>query len=417
MLKGATPDYFNPTNWTSFSRTSWTQPEGARAAYVHEAKVYNVNLVNWTVDVQTVFDQKIYMDVQVSAPYLHPTSGEGFYAVPEVGAKCLVCIPSDGPPPIVISFMAPVERLPETATPEDPVGTAPAGGEPQGSGDFTYAAGRDKPKPGDIIAKGRDGNFMRLDRGGVARFGSGPLAQRICIPLTNLITDIDQNYNHFNGGGAISWGVQDRGSDDPGAEFRQTQRVYANDEFADLRFAFGRVRSPVPEPTGDAGESSNLAQLGIGTEEDTVFEFCLAKDGFETQAGEFVGDAADTKIRIFFDRGGNGMARFEGAVDLRVKGKMRVTADDDVALSCKKNISVSAEGKMELRGDKLVSVGTDGGTVQLNSGGSAVASVGSIVRVTVTVPVPIVTTLGPGTITPGAVLTGVVTTGNPTILV
>ena len=126
-------------------------------------KVYNVNLVNWTIDVQTTFDQKIYMDVQVGSPYLHPTAGEGIYAVPEIGSKCLLCIPSDGPPPIVIAFMAPMEQLPDTATPEAPAGTVSSGGADQGTTTRLPQAGQAKARRHHL--KGRDGNFMRLDRG------------------------------------------------------------------------------------------------------------------------------------------------------------------------------------------------------------------------------------------------------------
>ena len=424
MLKGTSNDLFNPLNWTSFGRTSWTQPEGSVAAYVHEATVFNVNMTNWTVDVRTVFDQKVMLDVQVAAPYLHPNSGEGIYAVPEVGSKCLITIPSDGPPPVVLQFIMPVVTTPDTATEETPAGTAPRGGSPEDSGDYNFAGGRRRGKPGDIVARGRDGNFMILHRGGVAQFGSGPLAQRICIPLSNLVTDISQNYNHFNGGGTINWGIQDRGSEDPGAEYRMTQRVYANDEYADIRVDMGRVRSPVLEPTGAAGETSNLEQLGIGTEEELVYEFVLAKNGFETDSGEFKGSAGDVKLRMFFDRGGNALARFEGSVNLRIKRKLRMTIDDDVQLFCKKNVSVQADGKLALLGKSLASLGTEGGNVVVNGGTKTVAHVGSRVKVAITVPIIVSVQAAPppappvpGLIISGQILEGVVMSGNPTILV
>lgn len=423
MLKGATPDYFNPLNWTSFGSTSWTQPEGSVAAYIHEARVFNVNMTNWTVDVQTIFDQKVMLDVQVSAPYLHPNSGEGIYAVPEVGSKCLIAIPSDGPPPVVLQFIMPIVTNPNTSTDEAPVGTAPSGGVKKDSGDYDFAGGRTRGKPGDLVMRGRDGNFVIVHRGGVLQMGSGPLAQRICIPLQNLVTDISQNYNHFNGGGSISWGIQDRGNDDPGAEYRFTQRIYANDEFADIRIDMGRVRSPVPEPTGDDGETSNLEQLGIGTDDEIVYEFVLSKNGFETDAGEFKADAGDVKLRMFFDRGGNAMARFEGSVDLRIKKKLRITIDDDVQIICKKNASITADGKLSLTGKSLVDVGTDGGAVVINGGSKAVASVGSLVRIVITTPafvnviIPPAVLPVPAPIMPGTILEGIIVSGNPTILV
>ena len=286
-LKGLYPSYFNPLDWSSMASSSWTQPEGSVPAYIHEARVFDVNMTNWTVNVATIFDQRIMLDIQVAAPYLNPNQGEGMYCVPEVGSKCLVCVPSDGPPPFVLAFIMPMISLADTSTDEAPAGTAPRGGASLGSKDYTYSGGRSRGKPGDIVARGRDGNFMILHRGGVAQFGSGPLAQRICVPLQNLVTDISQNYNHFNGGGSVNWGIQERGSSNPAAEMRQTFRVYANDEFADVRFSVGHVRAPVPEPTGDDGEDSGNSQLGIGTDEDTVLEVVMARNGFDTHAGDF----------------------------------------------------------------------------------------------------------------------------------
>jgi hypothetical protein len=365
--------------------------------------------VNWTVDVGTIFDRRLMMDIQVSSPYLNPNQGEGIYIVPEVGAKCLVCIPSDGPPPFVLAFIMPVVTQ-QIADAE--------GEETNQRSSATYAGGRRRGKPGDIIARGRDGNFMILHRGGVAQFGSGPLAQRICIPLQNLVTDISQNYNHFNGGGSVNWGVQDKGSNDPTSEFRGTYRVYANDEYADIRVDMGYVQSPTGEPTGDAGEDSNNNQLGIGTSEPVVLEFALARNGFETDSGEFTASPADVKLRVFIDRGGNMMARWEGSVDLRVKKKLRLTVDDDVAIFCKKNASITADGSLKLIGSKGAELGTGGGVLTFNNGSKPLSTVGSIVSIII--PPGVLQVISPtgspiGVVGPGT-LEGVVKTGNPTLL-
>jgi hypothetical protein len=263
---------------------------------------------------------------------------------------------------------------------------------------------------------------MVLHRGGVAQFGATALAQRICVPLGNLVTDISQNYNHFNAGGAINWGVQDRGEADPPTEFRHTLRVYANDSHADIRFAAGHVKRPVPEPTGDDGEDSRNNQLGIGTEEDIVFEFALSRNGFESDAGEFNGQPVEVRLRIFIDRLGNMMGRWEGSVNLRVKKKLYLTVDDDVVIVCKKTASITAEGKLDIVGTQGVNLGTGGGVVALNGGTKALAHVGSGVKVAIlpgmlnvmslTVPpVPLGTVLATTSF-----LEGTVTSGIPTLL-
>lgn len=412
MLKGVTPGHVNPFSWASFARTGWTHPEGLIPAHVVEARVYNVNMVNWTVDAQAIFDQRNFWDVQVGSPYLHPTSGEGIYCVPEVGAKCTVCIPSDGTAPYVLSFVMPMESTPSTA--EE--------GEEDGNKGYTYAGGRSRGKPGDLVMRGRDGNFMILHRGGVAQFGSSALAQRICVPITNLMTDISQTYNHYNSAGTINWGIQDRGSENPGAEQRSTYRVYANDEYADIRVNFGRVRSPVPEPS-EGGMSSDLQQLGIGTSEDTVFEFALARDGFETDSGEFKGSPADVYVRAFMDRAGGCGIRFEGALNLRVKKKVRLRVDDNVEIFGGKTILLEADQLLSLLGKSGVKIGTSGATVVLNEGQNPVAHIGSQVKVSIAPPgiqafaiIPPSTAPQPIMIVQG-VMNGVVLSGNSTILV
>lgn len=417
-LKGQYADPLNPLDYTSFARTSWTQPEGALPAFISEARVFNVNMTNWTVDVNSIFDQRTYLDIQVSSPYMNAAQGEGFYCVPEVGAKCLVCTPGDGAPPFVLAFIMPMVTLPDTSSEEAPVGTAPKGGSSTGSKDFTWAGGRKRGKPGDIVARTRDGNFMMLHRGGVAQFGATPLAQRICVPLGNIVADISQRYNHYNAGGTINWGVQDRGQQDPRSEYRHTLRVFANDEFADIRFASGFVSSPVPEPTGDEGEDSSNSQLGIGTVADTVFEFALSRDGFETDSGEFKGSSEDVKMRIFIDRDGNMMGRWEGSVNLRVKKRLRVTVDDNIEIICKKNVSVTAEGTVRLIGATGAEMGTAGGALVLNGGSKPVSTVGSTVRMAIAPGILQVVSLSGvplGVVVP-AVIDGTVSSGNPTIL-
>jgi len=404
--------FFDPLSWRSFAHGGWSQPEGSIPAYIHEARVIDVNLTNWTIDCHTIFDQKMFLDVQVASPYMHPARGEGMYVIPEVGAKCLICIPSDGPPPFVLAFLMPMETKTKTTAVTDPIEA--------NDSNASFGGGRKRPKPGDIVVQGRDGNFMRLHRGGVAEFGASQLAQRICIPLGNLVTDISQNYNHFNSGGAINWGVRDGGTSNPESEYRHTIRVFADDEYADMRFAMGKLKRPVAEPVGEDGETSNLEQLGIGTTEDIVFEMVLAPGGFDGGNGDQkdVKETRDlTKLRIFFDRGGNAMARFEGAVDMRVKKRLKLTVDEDIDIIGKKRISIEATEILRLIGQNGLELGTGGGVTAINGGTKAVAYVGSPVTVTVPPGLLVTTPGGEGFVNPGQTFTGFITLGNSTILV
>jgi hypothetical protein len=388
--------------------SAWTQPEGAKEAFVFEARITNVNMKNWTVDCASVFDRRFWGDIQVASPYVHSANGEGMYAVPEVGAKCMVCLPSDGPPPFVLMFIMASEKI---TTGDKTTG-------------FTYGGGRGRPKPGDIVLKGRDGNFCILHRGGVLQVGSTDLAQRIYIPLGNLITDISENYSHFNSGGSVNWGVRSTAPDeDLDTEFRQAFRVYANDKFADVRLAVGKVQIPVLEPAGDAGETTALEQLGIANskEKPIIFELVVAPGGFDTDAGQPNKDARDaTKLRLFFDRAGGAMLRSEAAVDIRVKKDLWIKSDKTLRLKGKDGVLIESgpnSAYLRMTGEASVELGTGGGVLTLNSGTKPVAHVGSMVQVTLVAPIPITTTAGPGTILAGAVMMGFVTTGNPTIKV
>lgn len=408
MLKGTgAGGQRNAMQQTSRVR-SWLQGEGSIPSHIHESRVIDVNLVNWTVDVVTTFDPKRYFDIQVCSPYMHPNNGDGISVMPEIGSKCLVCIPSDGPPPFVLGFYMPMEAT----FGEDEENTTTKATTPKGA---SFSGGRPRAKPGDIYIKGRDGNFVTLHRGGVLCIGSTPLAQRIYIPLGNLITDYSQNYQHFNAAGSINWGIR-QNSDNPESEHKQTFRVYANDEFADIRIAAGKVQMPVLEPNGEAGSSSDLSALSIGKPDPVVFELVVAPGGFDTTAGTPESSTQNgTKLRLFFDRAGGTMFRTEASVSLRIKKKLRLRVDDTMEVFGKKSITMESKTSMRLFAKDLVEVGTSGGVLKLNGGTKPVAHVGSIVRITVGAPVPIVVGGVSGTISSGAIFDGVVTTGNPTI--
>ncbi len=418
-LKGVDDGYQNPLTRSAF-RTSWTIPEGGAPAYIHEARILDVNLTNWTVDCVTVFDGKRFFDIQVASPYLNPSQGEGIYVVPEAGSKCVVCIPSDGPPPFVLAFILPSEAVMDASSDQAPAGTQGGQAITKRPTDSTFSGGRARGKYGDIVMKGRDGNFVILHRGGVLQIGATELAQRICIPIGNLVTDISQNYNHFNSGGSINWGIRASSPEEnPETEFKQTFRVYANDETADIRVAVGKVHQTVPEKIGEESSALDLEELNIGKDSPVVFEMVLAPGhGFETDSGTPSSDTRDAvKLKLFFDRAGGAMLRAEGAVSLRIRKKLRLRGDDNLEFFSKKDITMECEDNLRLIGKKTAEISTDGGVLTLNGGTKPVAHVGSQIMITTVVPIPINTSQGPGTILAGAVFSGSVSTGNPTIRV
>lgn len=419
-------DTQSPMQRTSMN-TSWTQPQGGVAAHIHEARVIDYNLATWMIDVRSQFDQKYYPNIQVGSPYMHPNRGEGIYAMPEVNAKCFVCIPSDGPPPFVMAFIMPME------TPEDPAGTGATSaitqqatqqatataGASQGA---VFSGGRVRAKPGDIVMRGRDGNFVVLHRGGVLQVGATELAQRIYIPLGNIITDISQSYEHHNTGGSINWGLSTSYTDpDPETEFNHTFRLYANDDMADVRIAIGKVHQPVPEPSG--GEDANNSSLGIGSGNSVICaEFVIAPGGFTTESGAPTSDTSNLSvIRMFFDDKGGGFLRAQGSINVRVGKTLRLSMGEMVVVS-DGGVQLSAKNLMKIQGGSGVQISSANGATTINGGATPVAAVGSAVNVVISAPLPFVGVDSTGsaisgTITAGATLTGFVVNGCSTVLV
>lgn len=403
----------SPVDRSTF-RTSFTQPEGAVGAHIHEGQVVDVNLVNWTVDVITKYDQKYFLNVQVSSPYMHFNRGEGFYAMPDVGAKCHICVPSDGPPPYVLDFIMPQETI-DGASDDAPDGTdGSKGGVTQAATAASFAGGRKRAKPGDIGISGRDGQFVILHRGGVLQIGSTSLAQRIYIPLQNLITDISQNYRHYNTGGSINWFVANgESSTNPPTVSRHTYQLLANDEKATVRVAIGKLSDVITEP--DDQTRSDVQQLGIGTDQPVVCEVIVAPDSIDAKSGDLTDATRGASVlRYFFDKSGNTLLRTTGSVVVRVGKRLRIRASDNVDLFGAKDFTFQFEGVGRIQATGGLDLA--GKVIRLNGGTRPVATVGSLVTLVLNAPVPITTSAGPGTILVGATMTGIIQNGVPNLL-
>lgn len=406
----------NPGERASF-RSSWTQPEGAVGAHIMEGQVVDINLTNWTVDVVSKFDQKRYLNIQVSSPYLHFNRGEGISVMPDIGAKCYVCVPSDGPPPFVLSFIMPMETI-DGASEDAPDGTdGGKGGVTQEATAASFAGGRTRGKPGDISIRNRDGSFITLHRGGVLQIGASELAQRIYVPLQNLISDFSENYRHQNIGGSINWFVaHGESSVNPPTVSRHTYRLLAGEEKATIRVAIGKLSDVISEP--EAEVRSDLAALGFGGEP-VICEVIVAPEAIGADDGSMTSTTRKASVlRYFFDKEGNTLYRTDGSIVLRAKGKLRARITGDVDMISDGNLSMEFGGV----GRVQVASGLDisGGVIRLNGGSAPIARVGSTVIMTVVAPIPITVLVAgvpsPGTILSGAVFTGIVTTGNPTVL-
>lgn len=361
-------------------RSSFTTPAGLGNTHIYMGHVTNVDLVNYAADVVSQFDQLRTLSIPVGSMYQHPNRGDGFTAVPEVGAKCAVCWPGDTSPPFILAYVMPHETITDAGDADAaPGGTSERGSSNQSQTSASYAGGRRVGKPGDLFVRGRDGNFIVLHRGGVLQIGSTELAQRIYVPLGNLIMDVAENYTMHNSGGSIRWGVQDgEGETQLPAQFSQTFRVYANEKYADVRITAGRVHDPVTESDTDAITDQQL--IGLGSTEPVVYEMTLAKNGFNAEDNSPVVGAGNlVKLRFVFDRAGNAFMRFDGNVGvlckkrlrLRVKQEFEVFADNSFSMTVANDARVQVGGNFEVTAS----------TTRFNGGTRPLASVGSQVSV------------------------------------
>lgn len=415
------------------------KPMGHEAAVFMAGRIMSVNLVNWTVDVISQYDRHYFYDIQVASPYMHYNQGEGVFAVPDIGAMCMICVPSDSSPPFVAGYVMPMEVVGGTGKPETtasqsvvtnlqgvqsatqvtgtdaPDGTRSRGGQvPYPNVDARFDGGRPPAKSGDIFLRGRDGNFLTLHRGGVLQIGASEIAQRIYIPLLNKVLDISGDYEHQNTGGAIRWAMQEGPSvDNPAVQHMSTYRIFANDQYCDLRIAKGKVLNPVLEPPGNAFGADDLASKNIGTKDNpVVYEITLAPGGFKVGSGDLsdFSKIREVKMHFLFDRNGGMFLRAEGHAVFRFKKDLKVTVDGDMALSCASLTIVTKKG-MRIGGGPVTQI--DGDTIKIGGGTQAIARMGDSVLIPPPL-VPVVYTVVAGTPNLPSGTTFSVLTPNPT---
>lgn len=406
-------------------RSSFTQVEGHEPAKVVQGRVVNINLVKWTVDVVAQYDRMRYFNIQVSTPYLHHSNGEGIYIFPEIGATCMVCIPSDSSAPFVLAFVMAPETINDSST-DAPAGTSSHGSPQVNATDSSFAGGRPQPKPGDIWMRTRDENFVILHRGGVLQIGATELAQRIFIPLRNLVTDISENYEHHNSNGSVVWGIQDGPSQKQiPSQFVQTFRVFSTDQYADVKLAWGKVFSPVPEP--DNGVL--LAEAGVGQGDDgqgsnpIIFEVTVSPKGFIAQNGDMAsaGTPAASVLKFTFDRTGNALARFEGNFFLKVSKKLTFKVTEAIDIESKDAVTMKSANGFDITDSSYVHLQAP--LVRLGAGGNPVARMGDPIALAL-VAVPMVVTFAsppvqgpnPAVVAMPPTQAGFITGGNPAVL-
>ena len=294
-----------------------------QAPEIESGIVTNVNLSRFTVDIATQYTYRRYLDIPWSSPYLHQFSGEGISVMPEVGCPVWTCKSSEPDArPFVMGF----------------------GGVWDQKG--TFRAGRPSMNPGDIYIATRDRNCVFLRRGGIVQIQATPLAQRMYIPIGNLIRDICESYALHSFAGDLLWEVD-------------------RDETTTTGDRPTRVRMLAKEKADD---EHPVAQLIMGDHSlgETALSLEIFSDG---------GDNRAVNASLKIQKDGKVVWDIQGDWDSTVKGDWTVTSTEG-AVTLKSSTStalVDASRGITLRSQGTVVVRSP--RFQAGSGGSIIDAV------------------------------------------
>jgi len=307
--------------------------------------IVDVDLRRWTVDIGTQYSDKQLFGVPWASAYLHPENGEGFHIVPEIGAQCLVCTPSDGDTsPFILAYL------------------------PIPKGD-SYRSNRIDMNPGDMGMYTRDGNFVLVRRGGVVQVGATQVAQRMYIPVNNLIRDFAENYSLTTFGGELVWETDRQATKNSRTPARYVLRAkqYAEEKNS------GKEYFPVVLTIGttEAGDSKtkrqgqkNLENSGLENASAPLVELDISVPGQPS-----FNMALDGNGNFFAKSGGSGRLDFEKDFVLNIKGDrtVKVTGVDSLEAQTKKVKVTSHELEYQTSTEKGTSKKIEAASIDLGN--------------------------------------------------
>ena len=284
-----------------------------KPAFVESARVMSVDAMNYSVDILTdPPEQRYWGDLPFASPYTHHQGGEGIYVMPEVGARCWICWPSDALGPFVLAY-GPYASADEAAS-------------------HRWRSGREELRPGDIYLGTRDRNGIVIRRGGVLQVMSTPLAQRMYIPINNLIRDFCQNYGMHAFGGDLTWEVG----------------TPADNAYGD-RETVWRLRAKEK-----ADDPSIVCDLSLGHhDEDVALELFVYSDGT---------DEHSQVAHLTIDKA--------GVVTWALEDSFNIVTQKDFSVEATENVSMVATQLMELDGKQGVTLQSTSAGVKLLAKGN-----------------------------------------------
>jgi hypothetical protein len=241
--------------------------DGIVPVRVVQGVVKNIDPVKYTCEVVDTHGGE-HPGVTIMPQYINEDGGGSFF-MPSVNSTVMLMFPSDRRSPIIMGGSALPRQLDEGDEEEDP-------------NDFRM--NRPVIQGGDQAMTSGDGNFVIMRKGGVIEIGSSQVAQRLYIPLSNLITDICENYQLVNSGGTISFRSrredERHGEGRTPVEFRMKIKDFSQDPPL-IDVGLGRMADEDDELLVDGQTGQVIAKVIIAGEdgEAGTFRYWIDKDG------------------------------------------------------------------------------------------------------------------------------------------
>jgi len=291
---------------------------------IESGVVFDVNVKNYSVTVVSQNSERRWLNIPVMSSYLHYTAGEGLFAMPEAGATCWICQSSE--------FDAQAFIL----------GFGVAWNE-EGS----YKSGRRPMNPGDIYMGTRDGNSVFVRRGGVIQIQATPLAQRMYIPINNIIRDLCESYHLRTFSGDFLWEV-DRDETTTDGERPTRVKLFAKQQ---------------------ADDPSPLAELTLGHHGDDDGD-----SGFSLKVYDNGEDERTVQVELDITK--------EGGVSWVLKKSWTLTAEEEISLQAKKVLTLeSTDESIKLKAKQNVE--TDSQNFKVKAGGIELGANGAALSATI----------------------------------
>lgn len=222
-------------------------PAAPLPAFIYHGEILEVDPSRWICKVRARQGGKMFKTVRIPSVYMHHEGGEGIHFMPEPGAWCWVCVPSDSEESaFLLSGSAVVKERSPTGSP--------------GSMDMN----RPILNPGDLALVTRDGNGLAIRRGGVVELRSTPLAKVVMDPVRNKVIQIAESSKLQTFGGSSEWKSLRREENEDGllgTKFTFKAKEYADHPGNSVQISLGKTgKSPVNLQFNDDQEQETVVE-------------------------------------------------------------------------------------------------------------------------------------------------------------